>query len=115
MTKTRSLLTLALGLLFCATVVAQRREGDAPARASQSSNPCVPFWVNADGCASPGRMLPTTSANLAIEDYDRCRDGSEMTLYTFANGTHEWPQTNNNDHFSATDAIWKFFLAHPKQ
>lgn len=74
----------------------------------------IAFWVKADGCASPGQAVPTQDANLSIEDYDKCKDRSEVTLYTFANGTHEWPKLQNNDHFSATDAMWEFFVHHPK-
>ncbi|MDT5121101.1 MAG: polyhydroxybutyrate depolymerase [Acidobacteriota bacterium] len=74
----------------------------------------IAFWVKADGCATPGQAVPTQDANLSIEDYNQCTNSREVILYTFANGTHEWPKLQNNDHFSATDAIWKFFAQHPK-
>lgn len=41
-TKSRTLLMLVLGLLFCATIVAQRGAGDAQRRASQAASQCVP-------------------------------------------------------------------------
>src|SRR5205085_12565381 len=44
------------------------------------------------------------------DKYDRCKDRSEVVLYAFVNGTHEWPKPQNNDHFNATDAIWEFFV-----
>ena len=75
----------------------------------------IKFWVNADGCASSPQKTTEQNGNLIIDDYGVCKDGSEVTLYTFINGTHEWPRLQNNDKFSATDAMWKFFVNHPRR
>ncbi len=75
----------------------------------------IAFWVKADGCASPPQKTTRQQGNLTIDDYDSCRDGSEVVLYTFVNGTHEWPTLQNNDQLSATDSIWKFFVKHARK
>lgn len=75
----------------------------------------IAFWVKADGCTAPPKRSTKQNGNLTIEDYNRCSGASEVILYTFADGIHEWPTLHNNDHFSATDAMWDFFVKHPKQ
>src|SRR6266496_236309 len=70
----------------------------------------IAFWVKADGCASPPQETTRQQGDLKIDEYSSCRDGSEVVLYTFANGTHEWPTLQNGDNLSATDSIWKFFV-----
>ncbi len=74
----------------------------------------IAFWVKADGCASPPQETTRQQGDLKIDEYSSCRDGSEVVLYTFANGTHEWPTLQNGDNLSATDSIWKFFVKHPR-
>jgi polyhydroxybutyrate depolymerase len=74
----------------------------------------IAFWVNKDGCSSPPDKVTKQMGNLVIDDYKMCTGTSEVVLYTFQNGTHEWPLPTNNDHFNATDAIWEFFANHPK-
>lgn len=75
----------------------------------------IKFWVNADGCAASPQEASRQNGDLIIDDYGGCRDGSEVTLYSFRKGTHEWPTLQNSDDFSATDAIWKFFVSHPRR
>jgi polyhydroxybutyrate depolymerase len=74
----------------------------------------IAFWVNKDGCASPPHEVTKQMGNLLIDYYKQCQGTNEVVLYTFQNGTHEWPLATNNDHFNATDAIWEFFANHPK-
>jgi len=74
----------------------------------------IKFWVSADGCVSPQKTTRPND-NLRIDDYGGCKDGSEVILYTFKNGTHEWPSLQNNDNFSATDSMWEFFVHHPRR
>jgi polyhydroxybutyrate depolymerase len=75
----------------------------------------IKFWVSADGCVSSPQKTTKPNDNLRIDDYGGCKDGSEVILYTFKNGTHEWPSLQNNDNFSATDAMWEFFVRHPRR
>jgi polyhydroxybutyrate depolymerase len=74
----------------------------------------IAFWVNLDGCTSPPQETTKQSGNLIIDDYSHCHGTNEVRLYTFVNGTHEWPTPQNNDHFLATNALWEFFAQHPK-
>ena len=74
----------------------------------------IAFWVNKDGCATPPHETTEQNGNLIIDDYSQCHGTNEVKLYTFVNGTHEWPTPQNNDHFNATDALWEFFVQHPK-
>jgi polyhydroxybutyrate depolymerase len=74
----------------------------------------IAFWVRADGCSQSPQRATEQNGNLIIENYNRCQDGHDITLYTFANGTHEWPTLQNNSRFSATDAMWEYFVKHPK-
>jgi polyhydroxybutyrate depolymerase len=75
----------------------------------------IKFWVSADGCVSSPQKTTKPNDNLRIDDYGGCKDGSEVILYTFKNGTHEWPSLQNNDNFSATDSMWEFFVHHPRR
>ena len=72
------------------------------------------FWIKANGCSGEPRRSTQQGGNLTIEDYNQCSSGSEVVYYIFANGGHIWPTLQNNDHFSATDAMWEFFAKHPK-
>ncbi|HXX42871.1 MAG TPA: PHB depolymerase family esterase [Chthoniobacterales bacterium] len=72
------------------------------------------FWIKADGCSGEPRRSTQQSGNLTIEDYNQCSGGTEVVYYIFANGGHVWPSLQNDDHLSATDAMWDFFVKHPK-
>jgi polyhydroxybutyrate depolymerase len=74
----------------------------------------IRFWTNADGCTGAAATTTKQNGNLIVDDYTHCNGGAEVILHTFVNGTHEWPSLSNNDNFNATDAVWKFFVAHPK-
>jgi polyhydroxybutyrate depolymerase len=76
----------------------------------------IKFWVNADGCGSSPQKTTSQSGDLKIDKYGGCKDGSEVILYTFVNGKHEWPKLESgNDRFSANDAMWRFFVNHPRR
>jgi polyhydroxybutyrate depolymerase len=74
----------------------------------------IAFWIKADGCASPPQQTTGQQGNLIKDDYDRCKGTAEVVLYTFVNGTHEWPKLQNNDAFNATDVVWGFFVRHAR-
>ncbi len=75
----------------------------------------IAFWTNVDGCSAPPVKQMKQLGKLTIEDYKPCQGTNEVVLYTFVNGTHEWPKLSNNDNFSATNATWEFFVHHPRQ
>jgi polyhydroxybutyrate depolymerase len=73
----------------------------------------VRFWTAADICTGTPEQH-TLSGNVALASYDACKNGSEVVLITIANGVHEWPNLQNREQFSATDAIWNFFSRHSR-
>lgn len=70
-----------------------------------SVNESVSFWVKHDECSEePLREVGEVTIK---ETYGGGVNGTEVVLYTFINGGHEWPN-------SATDEAWEFFRSHPK-
>ena len=52
------------------------------------------------------------------ETYSNGANGTEVVLYTIGDGDHEWPtvsKTNAGHTIDATETLWSFFAAHPKQ
>ena len=74
----------------------------------------IKFWLNADNCNSTPQETTMQNGNLIRDGYHHCKEGVDVVLYSFLNGTHEWPTPQNSDQFSATDAMWEFFVKHPK-
>jgi len=81
-------------------------------------------WRQLDGCAAK----PTSDARTAgVEriSFSDCRDGVEVQEYFIDDMGHVWPGGINrlparligkpSDRLNATDVIWNFFKAHPKQ
>ncbi|HEV2642259.1 MAG TPA: PHB depolymerase family esterase, partial [Candidatus Elarobacter sp.] len=98
-------------------------ESDGPRRIVPTPQ-SVDFWVNSDGCNDQARSDTTERGNLVRDVYTGCKGGTEVVLYTIMDGTHKWPgdQTpwwkfagSASNAVSATDAMWAFFVAHPKQ
>ena len=82
----------------------------------------IDAWINFDQC------LPTpqtnTLADIQHDVYSNCANGTAVELYTIINGGHAWPGGNGpawpggdqpTHTISATDLMWNFFAAHPKQ
>jgi polyhydroxybutyrate depolymerase len=66
-------------------------------------------WADRNGCDNQPKAVfdqgPVTG-----QEWQGCRAGADVLLYTIAGGTHDWP--------SAVDAaglIWDFFVQHPTQ
>ena len=82
----------------------------------------VSFWVAANGCTST--PVETTSGNVVHSVYSDCSSGTVVELYTLTGGLHAWPGADGpgwpggdepSQELDATQAIWDFFAAHPKQ
>lgn len=98
-------------------------EEDGPRRivaAPQS----IRFWVNSDGCNPKPATTVLQDGNVKLDDYTQCKGGTEVAFYTIEDGTHKWPGDKTPWwHFwgrsshepSATNDMWSFFKAHPKQ
>ena len=74
----------------------------------------VAFWTEADGCVGAPENHVSPNGNIIVDDYKNCEDGSEVKLVTIVNGEHQWPTLEDQTHFPATQAIWKFFSLHAK-
>jgi len=81
-------------------------------------------WRQLDGCS----LKPTTDTRAdGVErvTFDDCRDGVQVKEYFIDDMGHVWPGGINrlparlvgkpSDKINATDVIWSFFKAHPKQ
>ena len=71
----------------------------------------------------PTRVLVTGGAGfLGSHLCDRLvESGADVVLCTIAGGGHQWPGGNailglgdKSDDLNATDAMWSFFVAHPR-
>lgn len=74
----------------------------------------ISFWVKKDGCtAAPSH---TESAEVHVDNYAGCKDGTGVALYAIQGGRHMWPGLPiSGNHVEATDIMLKFFFAHAKQ
>jgi polyhydroxybutyrate depolymerase len=84
-----------------------------------SVNESVSFWVEHNNCNPISENETSVSGNIIKQTYAKGDDGSEVILYTVVNGGHEWfggPEAFWPPcEISATDLMWEFFEAHPKQ
>jgi polyhydroxybutyrate depolymerase len=94
---------------------------DSHTREDKSVAYAMSFWSQQDGCmSSPYRE---ESSNIIHEIYPNCAKTTGVELYTIKGGGHAWPggdRTNiildaPTDEISATELMWDFFAAHPKQ
>ena len=74
----------------------------------------IGFWTKRDGCSGTPQITTSQNGNVVKDDYSVCQQGSEVVLITIGNGTHDWPTAAMPNQISATDAIWEFFMRHPK-
>ena len=90
----------------------------------------IVLWTSIDRCiANPiERRLPDAvpddGTHTSEADYESCREGSSVELFTVDGGGHTWPggpqylpafligKTSHD--FNASETIWQFFAAHPK-
>jgi polyhydroxybutyrate depolymerase len=55
------------------------------------------------------------SAEVHVDTYSGCKDGTGVALYAIQGGRHTWPGTSiSHVDLPATDVMWKFFMQHPK-
>jgi polyhydroxybutyrate depolymerase len=83
-------------------------------RADTSVADTVAFWVNYDGCMPTPKHADTEEVRSDI--YSGCRNGTSVAVYAIQGGHHMWPGTSlSHNSVPATDLMWTFFKAHPKQ
>jgi polyhydroxybutyrate depolymerase len=78
-------------------------------------------WADRDACPSGPPTETYAQGDARCETHASCGEGAEVTLCTITDGGHQWPGgtglpgggTTSTD-LVATDAIWAFFVAHPR-
>lgn len=96
-------------------------QADRVPRVDKSVAYAMEFWRKANGCTSA--VQKERSGIVREETYSGCRNGTEVKLYAIEGEGHTWPggqagrtQADQPTHaFSATDALWEFFVAHAKK
>ena len=85
----------------------------------QSVATTIDFWVTHNGCTTTATTY--THGDATCVTHGGCTAGADVTLCTIANGGHQWPGGEalpllgiKSDDLIATDAIWAFFVAHPR-
>ncbi|MDO4899569.1 PHB depolymerase family esterase [Actinomyces sp.] len=79
-------------------------------------------WAQLNGCAAE----PTTEKvgdHVSLTRYGSCEGGAEVALYTVDAGGHTWPGTGVDlsalgtitQEIKASQLMWEFFAAHPRQ
>jgi len=79
----------------------------------------VSYWKTKNGCATQSTTFSNGSASCVT--HGGCTAGADVVVCTIQGGGHQWPGgetvpflgSNTND-LVATDALWSFFLAHPR-
>lgn len=85
----------------------------------------IRFWASADHCPElPSARTVSANGNVIVDTYAPCGAGTAVVLYTIVDGAHRWPGDDvpwwtfpgpDISDVNATDRMWDFFVAHPKQ
>ena len=77
----------------------------------------ISFWVEHNGCNPTPEINISEDGKVNRTTYTNGENGVEVVFYYLRGVGHWWPGNpyNPNDKISATDLIWEFFEAHPKQ
>ncbi len=99
------------------------KKRDPHERVDNSVRYAMDFWTNNNGCNPvPQTTQQGSDGSVIIDNYSGCIDNTEVKLYTIVGGGHAWPGGQKGRSWgdeptqaiSATDEIWEFFKAHPK-
>jgi polyhydroxybutyrate depolymerase len=87
---------------------------------SMSVADTIAFWTQTNHCtAAPTTVYQNGDATCVL--HGGCDQNSDVELCTIDGGGHQWPGGEDiflgklSDDLIATDAIWAFFQAHPRQ
>lgn len=79
----------------------------------------VGFWTDENGCTTSSTTYQQGDASCVT--HSGCTAGADVVLCTIDQGGHQWPggealpfMGKKSDHLIATDALWEFFVAHPR-
>jgi polyhydroxybutyrate depolymerase len=93
--------------------------GDGPLATFPSVESVMAGWASRDGCG-PKRELVEQTGDVTCERFAGCPRGVDVELCRVDGGGHTWPGAipiarygKTTDSISATEAMWRFFKAHP--
>lgn len=79
----------------------------------------VDFWRGKNKCTTMATTYQNGDASCVT--HSGCTAGADVVLCTISGGGHQWPGGDTlpflgtkSDDIIATDALWDFFMAHPK-
>ena len=79
----------------------------------------VDYWKAKNGCTTQTPSYSNGDASCVT--YGGCKGGADVVACTIADGGHQWPggdalpfMGKKSDNLVATDAIWEFFVTHPR-
>lgn len=80
----------------------------------------INFWVQKNGCTTETMTYQNGAATCVT--HGGCTDGADVVMCTIDGGGHQWPGGDaipflgmKSDDLIATDALWDFFVAHPRK
>lgn len=79
----------------------------------------IAFWGATNQCTSTATTY--TNGDASCVTHAGCASGADVVACTIAGGGHQWPggealpfMGKKSDDLIATDAMWEFFVAHPR-
>jgi polyhydroxybutyrate depolymerase len=90
-----------------------------PATGFPSAAQITAHWRQIDRCQSASPSTVTTVGPVTQNAWKGCAGGSAVSLYIVQGGTHFWPGQSGGTgpdapgQYSASNAVWAFFAAHP--
>jgi polyhydroxybutyrate depolymerase len=98
---------------------------DSPAYWPVGVNAAISSWAKQNRCNPKARKEPLATGVTKFL-YENCTPGADVVLITLKDGKHTWPgsaaarvqpaqSSSSTTEISATQLIWQFFDAHPKQ
>ena len=80
------------------------------------------IWAQNNGC-DPTLQSDQIASDVTLESYRGCDENADVQLYVVENGGHTWPGADfdisilgrTTQSIDASELIWSFFKAHPRQ
>jgi len=78
------------------------------------------WWAKQDGCSLTPTESKSPNGYVVTDTFPGGKNGTEVTLVSISNGTHDWPGGISRDGpetktgVNAASLIWDFFKSHPK-
>jgi len=80
----------------------------------------VTFWATKNQCTT--QMQTYNQGDVTCVTHGGCASGADVVLCTVQDGGHQWPGGGTlpflgkkSDNLIATEALWSFFVAHPRR